>query len=69
MQESQNIPLTSAPAEKKRPSPVSTVNVVLGSSFNILKASMVSGSILPPKELRNVGRLNYAPSNVALSKI
>lgn len=52
------IPLTSAPAEKKRPSPVSTVKIVSGCSFNTRSAAMVSAMRLPPKELRALGRLN-----------
>ena len=53
-----DIPLTSAPAEKKRPSPVRTVKVVSGWSLSILRASMVSGIIFPPNALSDLGRLN-----------
>ena len=53
------IPFTSAPAEKKRPSPVNTVKTVSGCSSSVLSASMMSRIKLPPKELRDFGRLNY----------
>ena len=53
------IPLTSAPALKKRPAPVRTVKTVSGWSFRTRRASMVSWMRLPPKELRALGRLNW----------
>lgn len=52
-------PLTSAPAEKKRPSPVRTVKTVVGCSSSSRKAEMVSSMRFPPKELSALGRLNY----------
>jgi hypothetical protein len=54
------VPFTSAPALKKRPSPVRTVKTVLGFSFNSLIAAIVSVISLPPKALRDFGLLNYA---------
>jgi hypothetical protein len=53
------IPLTSAPAEKKRPSPVSTVKTVSGCVFRKRRAAMVDGMSEPPKELSDLGRLNW----------
>lgn len=52
------IPLTSAPAEKKRPSPVRTVKTVFGWSFRARSAAMVELIREPPKEFRDLGRLN-----------
>jgi hypothetical protein len=53
------IPLTSAPALKKRPSPVSTVKIVSGCSLRRRSAEMVFSMMLPPKEFSALGRLNY----------
>lgn len=53
-----NVPRTSAPAEKNRPSPVSTVNTVSGCSFKSRMAAIVSTMSLPPKALRLFGLLN-----------
>jgi hypothetical protein len=50
---------TSAPAEKKRPSPVGTVKIVFGFSLSFLIASIVSRTSLPPKEFSVFARLNY----------
>lgn len=44
------MPLTSAPAEKNRPSPVRTVKTVSGCSFRTRSAAMTSGMRFPPKE-------------------
>lgn len=54
-----NLPLTSAPAEKNRPSPVITVKTVSGFSFNSLSAEIVSTIKLPPNAFKEPGRLNY----------
>jgi hypothetical protein len=51
-------PLTSAPDEKNRPSPVRTVKTVSGCSLSSLMADMVSTMSLPPNELSDFGRLN-----------
>lgn len=53
------MPFTSAPAEKKRPSPVRTVKIVSGCSLRTRRAAMVEGMREPPKELRALGRLNW----------
>ena len=52
------MPLTSAPALKKRPSPVRTVKMVSGCSFKTRSAEMVFSMMLPPNELSALGRLN-----------
>ena len=57
------VPDTSAPAAKNLPSPVITVNVVSGCSFNSRKAAMVSAIRFPPKEFSCFGRLNYTWSD------
>ena len=54
----ESVLLTSAPAEKKRPDPVRTVMIDVGSSFNSRIAATVSSINFPPKELRLLGRLN-----------
>ena len=51
--------VTSAPAEKKRPAPVNTVNMVSGCESRTRSAATMSGTRLPPKELRALGRLNW----------
>lgn len=66
------LPLTSAPAEKNRPSPVRTVNTVLGFSLSSLIAVIVSSIILPPNAFRDLGRLNCNSSqqrNMSLSVV
>lgn len=54
------MPLTSAPALKKRPSPVRTVKMVSGCSLRTRRAEMVFSMMLPPNELSALGRLNWA---------
>lgn len=53
------LPRTSAPAEKNRPSPVRTVKTVSGSSLKPRIAAMVSSINLPPKLFSCLGRLNW----------
>ena len=53
-----SIPLISAPALKNRPSPVRTVNTVLGCSSSSRNAEIVSSISLPPKAFRVLGRFS-----------
>ena len=62
-------PFTSAPALKKRPSPVSTVKIVSGCSLRTRRAEIVFSMMLPPNELSALGRLNWAGSDVCARKL
>lgn len=53
------LPLTSAPAEKNRPSPVRTVKTVLGCSLSSRIAVIVSSMSFPPNEFNDLGLLNF----------